>query len=52
MGCIVPFKSPKQKRFFGMCKGNPSAAKKKCPSKSVINEFFRADKTQKKRKKK
>lgn len=46
----MPFKSKKQKRFFGLCKGNPSKATEKCPPKSVIDEFFREEKRMGKKK--
>lgn len=37
----MPFKSSKQRRFFGACKSG--RAKGKCPPRDVIAEFFRAD---------
>lgn len=45
----MPFKSKKQKRFFGLCKGNPSKAIEKCPPKSVIDEFFKEEKKMRKK---
>lgn len=42
----MPFKSDTQRKFFGMCKTaeGRKKAKGKCPSQSVINEFFHEQK--------
>lgn len=48
----MPFKSAKQKRFFGMCAGHPGAAKMKCPDRATIDKFFREDRKSKRKKKK
>jgi hypothetical protein len=41
----MPFKSGKQKRFFGMCAGGK--IKEGCPPRDVIDEFFEADRKMK-----
>ncbi len=46
----MPFKSSKQKRFFGACKGGNATLK--CPPKRVLDEFFAADRKSKGRKRK
>jgi hypothetical protein len=38
----MPFKSSKQKRFFGMC-ASGKATKAKCPPRDIVDEFFKAD---------
>lgn len=47
----MPFKSSKQKAFFGVCAGNPQKARSTCPPRKVIDEFFRADRKAKGKKK-
>lgn len=37
----MPFKSQKQRAFFGLCAAGK--AKGKCPPKDVVDEFFKAD---------
>lgn len=39
----MPSKTKAQHNFMAMCAHNPSAAKGKCPSKSVAKEFVKAD---------
>jgi hypothetical protein len=41
----MPFKSEKQKRFFGMCADGK--IKDGCPPRNVIDEFFEADRRMK-----
>jgi hypothetical protein len=41
----VPFKSEKQKRYFGMCAAGK--IKEGCPPRSVIDEYFEAERKMK-----
>lgn len=39
----MPYESNKQRKFFEMCRNNPSKAKGKCPPKKVVKEFHDAE---------